>query len=101
MKRLGIYFFFDKDGIVDKYVDYVLEDLTKHVDKLIVVCNGQLNEQGRKTFEKFTGNIIVRENKGFDVWAYKTAIDSEGWNKLIEYDEIILMNYTIMGPVYP
>ena len=34
MKRLGIYFFFDKDGIVDKYVDYVLEDLTKHVDKL-------------------------------------------------------------------
>lgn len=44
MKRLGIYFFFDKDGIVDKYVDYVLEDLTKHVDKLIVVCNGQLNE---------------------------------------------------------
>ena len=101
MKRLGIYFFFDKDGIVDKYIDYVLEDLTKHVDKLIVVCNGQLNERGRKTFEKFTGNIIVRENKGFDVWAYKTAIDSEGWNKLIEYDEIILMNYTIMGPVYP
>ena len=47
MKRLGIYFFFDKDGIVDKYVDYVLEDLTKHVDKLIVVCNGQLNERGR------------------------------------------------------
>ena len=101
MKRLGIYFFFDKDGIVDKYIDYVLEDLTKHVDKLIVVCNGQLNERGRKTFEKFTGNIIVRENKGFDVWAYKTAIDSEGWNKLIEYDEIILMNYTIRGPVYP
>ena len=56
MKRLGIYFFFDKDGIVDKYVDYVLEDLTKHVDKLIVVCNGQLNERGRKTFENYNKN---------------------------------------------
>lgn len=101
MKRLGIYFFFDKDGIVDEYIDCVLEDFSKHVEKLIIVCNGLLELQGRKLFEKYTENIIVRDNKGFDVWAYKTAIDSEGWSNLEKYDEIILMNYTIMGPVYP
>lgn len=101
MKRLGIYFFFDKQGIVDRYVDYVLQDFHQHVEKLIVVCNGELNEEGRKLFEKYTSDIIVRENKGFDVWAYKTALDSEGWDKLVTYDEVILMNYTIMGPVYP
>ena len=100
MERLGIYFFFDKEGIVDEYVDYVLENILRNVKKLIVVCNGILSDEGRKKFEKYTNYIIVRENKGFDVWAYKTALDSEGWEELVKYDEVILMNYTIMGPVY-
>lgn len=101
MERLGIYFFYDKDGIVDQYIDYVLEDFSKHLVKLLVVCNGKLSAEGRRLFEKYTDCIIVRENKGFDVWAYKTGIDKIGWNELEKYDEIILMNYTIMGPVYP
>lgn len=101
MKRLAVYFMFDKQGIVDDYVDYVLKDLINHVEKIIVVCNGTLSETGEKVFEKYTDNIIVRENKGFDVWAYKTALDSVGWQGLMIYDEVILMNHTIMGPVYP
>lgn len=101
MKRLGIYFFYDKNGIVDQYVDYVLQDITKHLEKLIVVCNGKLTSEGELLFAKYTDSVIVRENKGFDVWAYKTGMDSLGWEKLLSYDEIILMNYTIMGPVYP
>ena len=74
MKRVAIYFFYDKDGIVDGYVDYFLEDLKKNLDRLIVVCNGKLTSEGRKKFSKYTSEIIVRENKGFDVWAYKEGI---------------------------
>ena len=85
MKRVAIYFFYDKDGIVDGYVDYFLEDLKKNLDRLIVVCNG----------------IILRENKGFDVWAYKEGIEYIGWDNLKNYDELIMLNMTIMGPIYP
>lgn len=101
MKRLGIYFFYDKNGIADQYIDYVLQDFSQHLEKLIVVCNGKLTSEGRQLFGKYTDAVIVRENKGFDVWAYKTGLDSLGWNELVKYDEVILMNYTIMGPVYP
>ncbi len=52
-------------------------------------------------FEQFTDTIIVRENKGLDVWAYKTALDFYGWEKLSEYDEIVMTNSTLMGPVRP
>ena len=41
------------------------------------------------------------ENKGLDVWAYKTALDSYGWAKLTEFDEIVMTNSTLMGPVRP
>lgn len=101
VNRLVIYFFYDADGIVDRYVPYMLEDVKKNCSELFVVCNGKLTPEGRETFQQFTPNIMVRENVGFDVWAYKEALEHYGWDKLAEYDEVVLMNYTIMGPLYP
>ena len=37
IKRLVIYFFYDKDGIVDRYVPYMLEDMKKNCSELFVV----------------------------------------------------------------
>ena len=101
MKRLGIFFFYEKNGIVDEFLTYYLADLCKNLAELVVVCNGKLNAAGRNAFERFTQNIIVRENKGLDVWAYKTALDSYGWQKLCQFDEIVMTNSTLMGPVRP
>ena len=36
-KRLLIYFFYDKDGIVDRYVSYILEDMKKNVADILFV----------------------------------------------------------------
>lgn len=99
--RLLIYFFYDKNGVVDDYIPYVLTDMQKNVSDIFVVCNGLLTDEGKIKFQKFTDDILVRENKGFDVWAYKDALEKLGWETLGNYDEIILMNYTIAGPVYP
>ena len=101
MKRLGIFFFYEKNGDVDDFITYYLADLAKNLTDLVVVCNGKLSAQGRAAFSQFTDNIIVRENKGLDVWAYKTALDSYGWDKLSEFDEIVMTNSTLMGPVRP
>ena len=101
VKRLGIYFFYDKDGIVDEFVTYFINDLLKSLDRLIVVCNGKLTPDGRDKFGAYTPEIIVRENKGLDVWAYKTGLEYVGWDECRKYDEIVLCNSTSMGPVYP
>lgn len=99
--RLAIFFFYDKDGIVDDYISYLLENLKYNIDDLVVVCNGLLTSESRKKFQKITDKIIVRENKGFDVWAYKEGIEYVGWNEIEKYDELIMMNFTIFGPLYP
>lgn len=101
IKRLAIYFFYDKDGIVDDYIPYMLEDLNKNISELLIVCNGKLTAESRNKLEKYASNILVRENKGVDVWAYKEGLELYGWDKLETFDEVILMNFTIMGPLYP
>lgn len=101
VNRLVIYFFYDADGIVDRYVPYILEDMKRNSSEVFVVVNGKLTPEGRKTFEKITPKVFVRENVGFDVWAYKEAMEQYGWEKLSEFDEVVLMNHTIMGPLYP
>ena len=100
-KRLGIFFFYDKDGIVDSYVSHLLSGVSPFIDKLMIVCNGELSEPGKVIFDKYSKEIILRENIGFDVGAYKEAFEYVGYDHLKEYGEIVIFNHTIMGPVYP
>lgn len=99
-KRIAIYFFYDKYGIVDRFVEYFLTDLKRNVDTILIVCNGKLNEEGNRKLKKY-GELLIRENKGFDVWAYKKGIEHIGWDELYQYDELIMLNSTILGPIYP
>jgi lipopolysaccharide biosynthesis protein len=101
MKRIGIFFFYDKDGIVDKYIDVLLSGLKPYIERLVIVCNGKLTESGRNIFEQYTSEILVRDNSGFDVWAYKYALEYIHFESELDYDEIIMFNFTIFGPIYP
>ena len=100
-QRLGIYCFYDKYGHAASFIKTFLDDLMDNLDDLIVVVNGQLSDQARQLFSEYTKTIIVRENKGLDAAAYKQAILTLGWEKLESYDEVICLNDTVMGPVYP
>lgn len=100
-QRLGIYCFYDKYGHAASFIKTFLDDLMDNLDDLVVVVNGQLSDQARQLFSEYTKTIIVRENKGLDVAAYKQAILTLSWEKLESYDEVICLNDTVMGPVYP
>ncbi len=100
-QRLGIYCFYDKYGHAASFIKTFLDDLMDNLDDLVVVVNGQLSDQARQLFSEYTKTIIVRENTGLDVAAYKQAILTLGWEKLESYDEVICLNDTVMGPVYP
>ena len=101
MKRVGIFVFYDGNGVVHDYVPYLLEGLKPHFEELLVVVNGALTEEGRKRLSKFTDKFLMRDNKGLDTWAYKEGMDYFGWDVLTNYDEVVIFNDTIMGPVFP
>lgn len=101
MKRIAFYLFWDKDGRVDRYVSYCLEKLREHVEHVVVVSNGPLDDAGRAELERVADDVWERENLGFDVWGYKEGLEKFGFDRLAEYDELILLNYTFFGPMYP
>ena len=101
MKRLGIYFYFNEKGWVGDYVQYYLEKLKEHCSEICVVVNEPLTSEGREKLEKNCDILLVRENKGFDSWAYKYALEYYGYEKIKEYDEVLLNNFTCYGPIYP
>lgn len=100
MKRAAIYFFYDVDGVVDRYVEYIIKELHTVSDYLLVVVNGQLQPNGRELFADIADDFFVRKND-MDAPAYKEGIEYITWEKLLDYDELILANSTIYGPFRP
>lgn len=102
IRRLGIYFFFDPDGIVDDYVYYYLDEFKKNCQEVCVVVNGSIRDEYKEKLINTVDKVIVRENIGFDSWAYKEAIRAYGYDYIADnYDELVLNNFTNFGPVYP
>lgn len=101
MKRLMIYFFYDKDGIVDNYVPYFLTSFRPYCEQICVVVNGCLTNESKTKLGKSCDTLLIRENFGFDSAAYKHAIEHYGYEKLKEYDEVIFANMTMFGPIFP
>ncbi|WP_245262345.1 rhamnan synthesis F family protein [Mesorhizobium sp. WSM3626] len=101
IKRLAIAFFYDEEGIVDDYFLHLIKSLQPFVSKTIFVSNGSLSRDSEMAVKPLVEEIIIRDNSGFDVWAYKTGIESVGYENLGEYDELLLYNHTFYGPIYP
>ena len=101
MKRIAFYLFWEQQGVVDRYIPYCLEHLREHVEYIVVISNGPVSDSGRTELERVANEVWERDNVGFDVWGYKVALERFGFDRLADYDELILLNYTFFGPVYP
>ncbi|MBP1881551.1 rhamnan synthesis F family protein [Agrobacterium rubi] len=101
MKRAAITFFFDEHGIVDEYMFYLVEKLQEYVSRNVFVSNTPLSSETKFRLKSLGCEILERENVGFDVWAYKDGIEFIGYENLADYDELILLNHTFYGPIFP
>lgn len=99
-RRLIVYVVWDRRADVERYVAHALEGLREHAAQLMVVVNGSLTDAGRATLEPLADEILVRENRGFDIWGHKDALDHLG-DRIDEFDEVLLTNDTWFGPVRP
>ncbi|MCL2603250.1 MAG: rhamnan synthesis F family protein [Defluviitaleaceae bacterium] len=87
---------------MDDYVPYYLNELVQNASHLVIVCNGFLSDEGRQKMSAFTEDLFVRPNIGFDAGAVKDVLfNFIGWDKLNEFDELLIANDTVLGPFRP
>ena len=101
MKRVAIYTFWERQGIVRDYVFYYLDALKTVSERVIVVVNGTICEDNRLQLIERGIEVLVRENEGLDFSAWKYALETITYERLSDYDELILCNCSVYGPVYP
>lgn len=92
-KRIGIYLIYDKEGIVDDYIIYLLQRIKSDLSRIIIVCNGHVNREAIEKLSKISSDIYIRENKGFDAGGFKDALTKYlKWEEIFEYEEMLLFN---------
>lgn len=102
MKRICVYLIYDRQNIVDGYIGYMLGELKTCADYLAVVCNMPGVICGRDILESYADEIFYRENIGLDAGGFKDALCRFiGWDKVLEYDELVLVNDSLFGPFKP
>ncbi|WP_312101378.1 rhamnan synthesis F family protein [Pygmaiobacter massiliensis] len=101
-KRIGVFAYFDADGVVDDYVPVLVASVAEHCDYLLCMVNGKLNQEDDAKLRAVADEVCYRPNEGLDITAYKEGYfrlrDAELLN---EADELLFFNQTVFGPVYP
>jgi lipopolysaccharide biosynthesis protein len=100
-RRVIFYLIYDERGNIDDYIPYKLERLRPFATHIVAIVNGFISPEGRAVLTPVVDEIWERQNTGFDVGGYAMALARFGDQRLAEYDELILMNYTWFGPVRP
>jgi rhamnosyltransferase len=80
---------------------HLISTLQPYCGRVVFVHNGPLASQSRTAVAALNVEIVERENVGFDVWAYKAGIERIGYDELAKLDELLLVNHTFYGPIFP
>ena len=96
--RCFIFLFYDPDGRVDDCVLTLLDACRAEGRYLLAVCNGPVRPDEYIRLKEHTDEVLFRLNFGFDIGGYREALFHLGWNRLSEFDEVIMLNYTFFGP---
>ena len=101
MNRGLVYFHFDPHHQVRDYVLAALSSLRPHADHVLLVSNSPIGDADRARLETCCDEILQRPNEGLDVGAYRAGLEHLGWERLADFDELILTNHTYYAPLRP
>lgn len=80
----------------------MLDDIRTNLDDLVIVSNGSLNQESMVGLSRYTNHdIVIRNNVGFDAGAWRDVMLDIGFERICEFDELILFNDSFFGPIYP
>lgn len=98
-KRLGIYVYWDGQAEAKKYALYYIGHLLEVCQRVLVVVNGKLKEEGIQSFQSLGAEVILRPNEGYDFAGWRDGFQHIGWDRVKTFDEVVLCNSSCYGPV--
>lgn len=101
MNRILLYVHYNKSDDLSSHVLYQLEKLFPLFSRILLISNSYLSTEHLKSLRKIGINEVVqRENIGYDFAAWRDGMNYIGFNSLVDYDSVTLMNDTCIGPLW-
>ncbi|WP_427813876.1 rhamnan synthesis F family protein [Enterococcus sp. 22-H-5-01] len=97
-KRFLVYVIYENQDKLQEYKYIFLKELAAIVEDVLIVINGELPTIDIQRLKKL-GEVKNRENSGYDTAAFRYGIEYLGKDKLKQYDELLLVNDTNVGPM--
>ncbi|MDT2758345.1 rhamnan synthesis F family protein [Enterococcus xiangfangensis] len=97
-KRFLVYVIYENQDRLQEYKYIFLKELAAIVEDVLIVINGGLPEIDIQRLAQL-GEVQVRDNSGYDTAAFRYGIEYLGKKKLKQYDELLLINDTNVGPM--
>ena len=101
MNRLAIYVYWDREGVIRDFAIDTIQKYSEFFNRVVVVVNGELTQESLDRLSKFPIDIHVRANVGYDFGAYKAGLNFVGWDALKTFDQVVLSNSSVYGPIFP
>src|SRR5687768_7677270 len=98
MRRLALFAHYDPDSEVKPYILYYLERLRVDCARIVFISTSPLPEAEIEKLESRADRVLLKENVGLDFGMWQYAVEREN---LTGYDELVLTNSSIFGPIYP
>ena len=97
-KRVCIFSTYDEDSVVQDYVLHCLSEIKRYGFEVIFVSTSEvINECDEKKVAKFSSNIVIRENEGYDFTSWKVGTKYISWDIA---ETILFLNDSIIFPLY-
>ena len=97
-EKVLVYVIFESEPRLQQYKVIFLEKLASFADKTLIVVNGGLAAEDLEILGQY-GQVLVRDNPGYDTAAFREGILSLGKEKLQHCSQLMLVNDTNIGPM--
>src|SRR3954452_7881501 len=98
MKRAAVYAHYDEAAEVKPYALLILRALREVCSSVAFVSTASLPPAELAKLEGLVTNVHLKENVGLDFGMWQAALSGL---TLDEFDELLLVNSSVIGPVFP
>ena len=100
MKRICLFAGYDSNNIIHNYVVYYLKELSTVAD-IYYMADNEISDEEKEKIAPYVKGAYGFNHKKYDFGSWQELIKIIGWEKFSEYDELILTNDSVFGPLYP
>ena len=98
-KRCSLYSY-STNGNLDRYAIVAIKELKKISYRVLVVVNGKVTSRIRQFITETLGvELLERENQSHYFYSYEDGINYLGFENIKQYDELVLLNSSVYGPI--